>query len=257
VRLATSIRLARHRAVSGRSAAEFLVAGYLEGLQAPQPALLDEGEIWLRPYVIGSEIESGKFWTKLDDKQKYRSIGSANGKPPRGVMQLLNASLPRGATDIRYRWRFAGGGSLGRPRYVAIAHWCGGRVLREAKALVPSAWSYVHHDDQPSGLLRLATGKYRAPDPMLKVEGKWIIRRIAPDSRKIELDGNASGNLKSSYLRAMGFELASIHAGSADTGAVRRDLQRRPPHWLYHAAKTAKAAVEKDFAAWKRHKPAG
>jgi hypothetical protein len=252
VRLATSIRLAPDRAISGREAARLLIAGYLEGLDVPQPALLDEGETWLRPYAIGSEVESGKFWKKLKDRDKYPLIDDkAAGKPPRKVVQLLNASLPQGATKIRYRRRVAGGGSLGRPRYVAIADWRGGRVLREAKALVPSAWTFVH-GSQPSGLLRLAKGKYRAPDPAFHVQDKWIIRRLAPDSRKIELAEDARTDIESSYLRAMGFDLASIHtAGSAGAEALRRDLKRRRRGWLYHAAKAAEAAVEKDFHAWK------
>ena len=250
VRLATSIRLAPDRAVSGREAARLLIAGYLEGLEVPQPALLDEGETWLRPYAIGSEIESGKFWKKLDDKARYPLIGGKTaGRPPRNVLEVLNASLPEGATKIRYRRRVAGGGSLGRPRYVAIADWRGGRVLREAKALVPSAWAFVH-GAQPSGLLRLAKGKYRAPDPVFDVEGKWVIRRLAPDSRKIELDGNATPDLRSEWLQAMGFDLASVHAGSAGSGVLRRDLKRRPGGWLHSAAKTAAAAVERDFREW-------
>jgi Uncharacterized protein conserved in bacteria (DUF2252) len=258
VRLATSIRLAPDRAVSGHEAARLLIAGYLEGLELPQPALLDEGETWLRPYAIGSEVESGKFWKKLDDRSKYPLIdGKTDGKPPREVMRLLNASLPEGATKIRYRRRVAGGGSLGRPRYVAIADWRGGRVLREAKALVPSAWAWVH-GTQPSGLVRLAKGKYRAPDPMFDVQGKWIIRRLAPDSRKIELGEDARTDIESSFLQAMGFDLASIHAaGPAGVDALRRDLKRRPRGWLYQAAKTAAAAVEKDFAAWKGRKRGG
>jgi hypothetical protein len=258
VRLTASIRLAPDRAVSSRRAAELLIAGYLEGLDVPQPALLDEGEIWLRPYAIGSELESGKFWKKLDDKEKYPLIGGKPaGKPPRNAMQVLNASLPQGATNIRYRRRVAGGGSLGRPRYVAIADWRGGRVLREVKALVPSAWTWVH-GAQPSGLLQLAKGKYRASDPVFDVQGKWIVRRLAPDSRKIELGENAKRNLESSFLEAMGFDLASVHAaGSAGATALRRDLKRRPRGWLYHAAKTAAAAVEKDFAAWKGRKHGG
>src|SRR3954471_14027628 len=43
VRLATSIRLAPDGSVSNGKAAELLIAGYLEGLGVPQPALLDEG----------------------------------------------------------------------------------------------------------------------------------------------------------------------------------------------------------------------
>jgi hypothetical protein len=253
VRLATSIRLAPDRSVSNGEVAEILIAGYREGLRVPQPALLDEGETWLRPYAIGPGLESGEFWEKLGKTKKYPLIdGKADGKPPRDVMQLLNASLPKAATNVSYRRRIAGGGSLGRPRYVAIAYWRGGRVLREAKALVPSAWTWVH-GAQPSGLLKLARGRYRAPDPFLDVEGKWIIRRLAPDSRKIELSEDATTDLKSYLLQAMAFDLASIHAaGSAGVGALQRDLERRPPDWLYHAAKTAAAAVEKDFEAWRR-----
>ena len=255
VRLATSIRLAPDRSVSNGKAAELLLAGYREGLGVPQPALLDEGETWLRPYAIGIDLESGKFWKKLDKTGKYPLIGGkTSGKPPRKVMQLLNASLPAGATNIVYRRRIAGGGSLGRPRYVAIADWRGGRVLREAKALVPSAWTYVH-GAQPSGFLKLASGRYRAPDPFLDVQGKWILRRLAPDSRKIELSEDVAIELKSDLLQAMAFDLASIHAaGSVDVGALRRDLKRRPRGWLNHAAKTAAAAVEKDFEVWKSRK---
>jgi hypothetical protein len=258
VRLATSIRLAPDRSVSNGEVAEILIAGYREGLRVSQPALLDEGETWLRPYAVGTELASGEFWEKLGKPKKYPLIdGKADGKPPRDVMQLLNASLPKGATNIFYRRRIAGGGSLGRPRYVAIADWRGGRVLREAKALVPSAWTYVH-GAQPSGFLKLARGEYRAPDPFLDVEGDWTIRRLAPDSRKIELSEDARTDLKSYLLQAMAFDLASIHAaGSAGVNVLRRDLKKRPNHWLYKAAKTAAAAVEKDFEAWKSHKRNG
>jgi hypothetical protein len=256
VRLATSIRLAPDRSVSNAKVAEILITGYREGLRVPQPALLDEGETWLRPYAIGTELESGEFWDKLGKPKKYPLIdGKADGRPPRDVMQILNASLPDGSTNIFYRRRIAGGGSLGRPRYVAIADWRGGRVLREAKALVPSAWTYVH-GAQPSGLLKLARGAHRAPDPFLDVEGKWIIRRLAPDSRKIELDKDAATHLKGNLLQAMAFDLASIHAaGSAGVDVLRRDLKRRPNDWLYEAAKIAAAAVEKDFEAWRRDGP--
>jgi hypothetical protein len=253
VRLATSIRLAPDRSVSNSKAADLLIAGYLEGLGVPQPALLDEGETWLRPYAIGTDLESGEFWEKLGKTKKYPLIdGKADGKPPRNVTQLLNASLPKGATNIIYRRRIAGGGSLGRPRYVAIADWRGGRVLREAKALVPSAWTYVH-GAQPSGFLKLARGEHRAPDPFLDVQGKWIIRRLAPDSRKIELSEEATTDLQGDLLQAMTFDLASIHAaGSVGIGALQRDLERRPRGWLRDAAKTAAAAVEKDFEDWRR-----
>jgi hypothetical protein len=244
VRLAASIRIAPDRAVDNRKAAAVLIKGYLEGLKVPQPALLDEGEIWLRPYAIGSDLESGKFWKKVDKYQK--------ADPPPDVISLLKESLPKGATNILYRSRVAGGGSLGRPRYVAIADWHGGRILREAKALVPSAWTYVH-GKQPSGLLQLARSKYRAPDPFLDIRHKFVVRRLAPDSRKIELNEQAATHVEGQFLQAMAFDLASIHAaGSVSVDALRRDLKMRPPDWLYDAAKTAAAEVEEDFKDWRR-----
>jgi hypothetical protein len=244
VRLAASIRLSPDRAVDNRKVAVVLLKGYLEGLEQPQPALLDEGETWLRPYAIGSDLESGKFWKKVDKYEK--------ATPPSEVVSFLKESLPKEATNIHFRRRVAGGGSLGRPRYVAIADWRGGRVLREAKALVPSAWTYVH-GKQPSGLLKLAASKYRAPDPFLEIRDKFVLRRLAPDSRKIEFGDDAASHLKNYFLQAMAFDLASIHAaGSVGIRALQRDLERRPRGWLYHAAKTAAAAVEKDFEAWCR-----
>ncbi len=253
VRLAASIRLAPDRSVPNARVARILLAGYREGLQVPQPALLDEGERLLRPYAIGTDLESGKFWNNIDKTKKFPLIGGKpRGRPPRDAMQLLNASLPKGATNIHYRRRIAGGGSLGRPRYVAIADWRGGRVMREAKALVPSAWTYVH-GAQPSGFLDLARGQYRAPDPFLDVQGKWIVRRLAPDSRKIELSEDAATHLKGYLLQAMAFDLAAIHAaGSVGVDALRRDLKKRPRNWLFNAAKIASDSVRKDFEEWRR-----
>jgi hypothetical protein len=249
VRLAVSIRLSPDGAIDNRKVATVLLKGYREGLEVPQPALLDEGETWLRPYAIGSDLEAGKFWKKVDKYEK--------ATPPPEVGSFLEESLPKEATNIHFRTRVAGGGSLGRPRYVAIADWRGGRVLREAKALVPSAWTYVH-GKQPSGLLELATSKYRAPDPFLDIRDKFVLRRLAPDSRKIELGDDAASHLKNCFLQAMAFDLASIHAaGSVGAAALQRDLERRPRGWLYHATKAAAAAVEQDFEEWKGRKRRG
>jgi hypothetical protein len=259
VRLAASIRLAPDRAVPNPDAAAVLLKGYREGLKVPQPALLDEGEIWLRDYAIGNELDSGDFWEKLNKEKRYPLIdGDPKAKPPLDVTRLLNASLPNGASNIYYRRRIAGAGSLGRPRYVAIADWRGGRVVREAKAKVPSAWLWAHGTKAASGLLKLANGKYRAPDPFLIAPGKFVLRRLAPDSRKIELGNEAKTHLKADLLQAMAFDLASVHAaGSVDVDVLRNDLKKRRPGWLYRAAKTAAAAVEQDFEEWKSHKRGG
>ena len=65
-------------------------------------------------------------------------------QPPRKVARKLAQSLPNQARIVRFCTRVKGGGSLGRPRYVAVATWCGGQIVREAKALVPSALDQWH-----------------------------------------------------------------------------------------------------------------
>jgi hypothetical protein len=221
-----------------------LLGGYREGLAEPQPALLDEGETWLRPYAADTEEKSRKFWKKVD---RYPTA-----KPPREIISPLIASLPKGAENIRYASRVAGIGSLGRPRYVAVAFWRGGRVLREAKALVPSAWIWAHGGkSEASHFLALANGKYRAPDPFLEAHDKFIFRRIAADSRKIELV-DAGGSIRVDVVQAMGFDLGSIHAaGSRGVDALQADLKKRPRGWLNAAAKTAVAAVKRDYEEWR------
>jgi hypothetical protein len=57
--------------------------------------------------------------------------------PPTSVADVLKKKLPESSSIMRFASRVKGGGSLGRPRYIAIAHWPGGRIVREAKALVP------------------------------------------------------------------------------------------------------------------------
>ena len=136
--------------------------------------------------------KSGEFWDKLKKVKRYPLInGNPDAKPPRDVTRLLNDSLPKGATNIYYRRRVAGAGSLGRPRYVAIADWRGGRVVREAKAQVPSAWLWAHGATGGSGLLELANGKYRAPDPFLTTRDKFVLRRLTPIPARSNLAPNA------------------------------------------------------------------
>ena len=246
VRLAASIQLAPRLAVSNRAAAAALLRGYRKGLAEPQPALLDEGETWLRPYAADTEKKTKKFWKEV---AKYPKT-----TPPRKVAKALIASLPKDAKSIRFHSRVAGSGGLGRPRYVAVAFWRGGHILREAKALVPSAWTYATGGkSKASHFQALANGRHRAPDPFLQVHGKFIFRRIAADSRKIELADIGGSKITAKILEAMGFDLASIHAatGSAAVSALRADLRKRPRGWLNAAAKRAAAAVEHDYEEWR------
>jgi Uncharacterized protein conserved in bacteria (DUF2252) len=247
VRLATSIELAPHPAVDLADAARALLKGYREGLDDPQPALLFEGQTWLRPYAEPAPGEPEKFWNKVADYPSY--------KPPPRIAAALIASLPKGAERPRLcRVLHKGGGSLGRPRYIAVAYWRGGQVLREAKALVPSAWTWANgpKGSQKSNFLALANSRYRAPDPFLDVRHGFIFRRVAADSNKLELGDDAGRKLHLNLLSAMGFDLASIHAAdSAGSKAQKADLRKRPRGWLHAAAKIAAAKVRRDYREWR------
>jgi hypothetical protein len=144
-------------------------------------------------------------------------------------------------------------GSLGRPRFAALAIWRGGHVAREAKALVPSAWEWARAGRPTSSrFLELSTGQFRSPDPWLDVRNGFVCRRLAADSRKIDLHNDDDHlDLHINLFRAMGFDLGAIHAADQQAGAITSHLARQADDWLLEAAQIASADVENDFNTWK------
>ena len=238
------------REVTDQAAASAVLKGYRAGLKDPQPALLFQGETFLWSYALPDEGEPEDFWKEVEEYPR--------AKPPQRIARALIDSLPKGVDKktIRLCSRRKGSGSLGRPRYVAVGYWRGGHVLREAKALVPSAWSWAHgrKKSQKSNFLTLAKGRYRAPDPQLHVRHRFVFRRIAGDAEKIELGKKDEAGIHLKHLQAMGFDLASIHAASPHSArAIIKDLGKRPRGWLNTAAATAAAEVKRDFREWEKY----
>jgi hypothetical protein len=170
--------------------------------------------------------------------------------------QTLKRDCKRAFRKVRVSGAFApepsAAGGLGRPRHLVLAEWRGGQILHEAKALVPSAWDWARgRRSDSSVLLDLARGRYRSPDPFFDTKGKFIYRRIAPDSRKIELGDSPGRHLSREVLRAMGFDLAAIHAAHAKAEKINADLERRLPNWLTTASEKAAEGVRRDFKRWK------
>jgi Uncharacterized protein conserved in bacteria (DUF2252) len=251
VRLTVSVGLAPKMKVGGGDAADAILEGYHHGLEQPGPALLDEQEIWIRDHVKCSDEGRRKFWKDVDELEAVT--------PPPAVRNLLAETIPEGSEKPAYFRRVAGGGSLGRPRFVAVATWRGGRVVREAKALVPSAWHWAHGTTpRQHKYLELSTGAYRAPDPYLRVgrdadHRDFVFRRLSADSRKIDLGKEAGADLKLELFHGMGADLASIHAATPDASKpIAADLKARGSRWLHDAARAAREATEKDFEAWGR-----
>ncbi|WP_316186574.1 MULTISPECIES: DUF2252 family protein [unclassified Bradyrhizobium] len=244
LRLAVSTRLAGFN-IGNSDAAQAIFEGYGEGLNDPRPALLDQKEMWMRDYVTVTDEQRKSFWDEID--------GYPAAHPSEDAKSALFASLPEGAALERFAGASKGGGSLGRPRYVATALWRGGRIAREAKALLSSGWDWAAGSpDRPSRFddaVNLATA---APDPFLRTDRGFIVRRIAADTRKVERDTNFDRKLDAKLLRAMGSEIGSLHASTSHLKhTILKDLEGKDATWLQATAKAAAASVEADFAEWK------
>ena len=242
LRLATSATLSPDMRLHPADLCATLLKGYRRGLQAPQAMLLDENAGGLRSYVNPTARSNAGFWEDVD--------ACPDAQPPAPVQKALKDSLPPGARVQRYASRRKGGGSLGRPRFLVVATWNSGRVVREAKALVPSAWVWAHGTKEPCRFLDVASGAYRSPDPLLSLEAGFILRRSAPDSRKIEFADVQAGGLTEDLVAAMATDLASVHAAGAGRSQIAADLDGRPDGWLQQAVEAAKAATEQDHAAY-------
>jgi len=248
VRLATSAILGRSNGdLSPEDICKHLLRGYIRGLKRPEPLILDERHHWLLKQLKVRPRHRNKFWDKID--------GLPSGKPDAGYRDAINTALPGPDIKLTFRKRHsAGTGSLGRPRWVGVGEWRGGPVVREAKALVPSAWALVH---SPNNLRihcgELASGRYRAPDPYYDVIGNIVVRRLSPNNRKIELGKAATPNLATArILRAMGREIAALHRCSAvDPDDIRADLSDRGDEWLLEAATLAADFVCADCNEWR------
>jgi uncharacterized protein (DUF2252 family) len=252
VRLATSAWLAieADKLALGRGAAcKAILEGYASGLEAGGRAVvLSEHNRWLRDAVTSRLRDPTKFWQKLAAQRVVRDV-------PTEVRSLLQAALPEPRLELRVVHRQSGLGSLGRPRFTALAEWCGGKVAREAKPLLLSAWLWaagavgdtqIYYDE----CVRRAV---RAHDPFLRTQGVWILRRLSPYCSRIELSQMPRWRDEQKLLWTMGYELANVHLGTHGASArIRADLRRYKPKWLRQAAETMTEATLADWKGRKR-----
>jgi hypothetical protein len=247
VRLAASALLAR--AAGGATADEIcsaILGGYRRGLANPTPIILERDYKWLRDAVMLSNPERRKFW------EKFHQLPPAEVPPASKYLEALKDCLPDPSIPFVARPRSAGTGSLGRPRFVAYVDWRGGPVLREAKALIQSAWC-LRHDPSDKTIRAgvIAAGANRSPDPKYEVTNGVLVRRLSPNSRKIEVDGDADILLSADMLDLMGFEIANCHTGDrARVPAISQDLDKRSGDWLSDSAKAAAARIASEQKAY-------
>jgi hypothetical protein len=276
VRLAASALIAsKGQKTEASSIATSIFQGYADGLKKPRPWVLDgthtetEGtHQWLREQSLVPEAERREFWDNLEKKRAKFVKDPHPPEPQPRYRKALLASLPQGAERPEVWHRRAGLGSLGRPRWVARATWQGGLVVREAKAVLPSAWTRVNQGTSHAiRCMEIASGCYRATDPWYRVADGIAVRRLSPNNRKIEADaGTADPDqdpeihsplglnvlLDPRMLTAMGRELATVHlgtCGSNDATAehLGQDLKDRRPTWLEQAATRAAGVIRREW----------
>ncbi len=205
--------------------------------QSPAPMVLQEDNDALRKLawklVLG---ESPKKWWQ-DEQEKLRELLH----PPPEALAALQKGLPLGCTNVttfERQGKAPGMGSRGKPRYYASANWQGARILREAKAILPSALEWAKKGDNSGlGLKEMLKLTVRCLDPFHTIHGRWVVRRLAPDSSKIELKdidkAGASAEEKRDLFKSMGAELANLHLGTASLQTVGKDdeLRRDVGEW--------------------------
>ncbi len=226
-----------------------ILSGYTDGLQTGGKAyVLAEQHGWLRDLAVSSLKKPEAFWQKMD------ALPNITESLPQSAKSALEQALP--ALDIPHKvtHRTAGLGSLGLPRYVAIAEFEDGRVAREAKAMVPSPFVWASNSQVPVEYYYAAivSQAVRAHDPFTQIQGNWILRRLAPDCIRVEITSLPDANTETNLLNAMGKETANVHLGSKQAvAAIQQDLASRGQDWLLQAASAMTEVVQQDWQDWK------
>lgn len=189
-----------------------------------------------------------KFWEKMLSHPPVR------GPVPSGALRAIRELLPERHLPLKFLHRIAGLGSLGKQRYTGIGQWRGGPIVREAKALTVSAchWAEGGKGGGPIHYEEILRRSVRSFDPMVKVRGTWLVRRLSPDCFRIRLAFLPKKRDERELLYAMGWETANVHLGTLRPEVLSRNLKRKSQTWLLEAAVTMHDQTLKDWKDWRK-----
>ncbi len=230
-----------------------VLKGYRRSLQVGgAPFILGGADHeWLANLAEIRAKDASDFWNGMESFKRVT--------PSRTVQPLLTRALPKPLSDLRFVHRPAGLGSLGRQRFAAIARWGGGFVAREVKTLTTSAAHWQSNEYKAATRIRygeILEHAVRAHDPSLSVHKGWVLRRLAPDSRKIEIEELRRSADLNQFLEAMGWELGNIHLSTPkQRNAILHDMDRRKPRWLQAATARMAEMTLRDWKDWKKTGP--
>jgi len=252
-RLAVSAHLAAeagHLPLTHKDICDAIVDGYHTGLREQgRPFVLGEYHVWLRQIAESELRDPVRFWAKMD------ALSLVKDPVPVTAIEAIEHMMPAHGLRYHVAHRVAGLGSLGHARYVAMAEWHGGRIAREAKAMVSSACDWANEYPGPSEILyqTIISRAVRCPDPFVQLRGRWIVRRLSPHCSRIELSTLKAVGEEARLLRAMGFETANIHLGTPTArNLILRHMQKQKARWLHKATLEMAAAIREDWKTWKK-----
>lgn len=234
-----------------KEACEAILEGYAKSLEERGlPFVLEEHHPELREMATSSLRSPDPFWKKL------AAMPEAAGADVAEAVAAIGSLLPTESTDRSVRARRAGLGSLGRPRYVVLAQMEGGLIAREAKRMAGSAVSFAQKAKGPYGCEYeiILDKSVRCNDPLVKLCGNWLVRRLAPHCTRISLEDWPKEREEIHLIHAMGFETANIHQSKKKNRVtIAADLKERPKKWLFKCATAMADLLEEEAGEWRMH----
>jgi hypothetical protein len=92
----------------------------------------------------------------------------------------------------------------------------------------------------------------RPCDPYQQIVGRWLIRRLSPESNPIYISDLPTKRDEEALLQAMGAEAANVHLGSPrQIKNIFKDLDRRKAKWLRLSAQGMAKVMKRE---WKNYK---
>ena len=251
VRLTASLRIAidaESLSIGFKDGCEAILESYRKTLQSGgRPMVLAECETKLGKLGFECIKPPEKFWKGLNERPAVQEGLPADAK------KALEATFPDPKLDYKVVRREAGLGSLGQERFVAIAQWYGNCIAREAKAMLPSACVWLNggkNSGQPF-YRKAMNSPIRPCDPYQQIAGKWLIRRLSPDSNPIYIADLPAERDEEALVQAMGCEAANVHLGtSKEIKNILKDLQGRKAKWLSAAGKHMAKVMKRE---WKEY----
>jgi hypothetical protein len=235
--------------IKPKAACQAIIAGYCEGLDVVgRPFVIGEDHRWFKPILQSPQRDPGLFWDKM------RTLPPERGALPAAARGAITSMLPASNLDFRLHHRVAGLGNLGKPRFTAIAEWKGGPIAREAKALTCSSAAWALSNFTGPFYEDIISNAVRSEDPCLKVHGSWVVRRLSPDCRRLELASLSRTKDEEWLLHAMGLETANVHLGTRGARrSIMRHLNHAPKGWLRKSALVMKDKLEHDLSRWNKN----